>query len=251
MNWKVTATDFNESCLLRLKQICKSANIKQEEISPIKSKIRGDGQITLYKSIISKEPFATFKMNSRQIIPYKNELLAKKEDRAHALPFNYSTRILLDEIIRDVESLTSGGVAASEEEEKREGGGGKGEGWKDSLKESDLLFYFRKRFDLVISARFLERSILKLCVPYMVKLGGFVFVWTFLEGADKVGKMSPKNPRFLLKKGELVELFCNKNWKDDRDPSKQFTFEAVVDKTMYLNDGRPMQAFIAKKIPIW
>ena len=45
----------------------------------------------------------------------------------------------------------------------------------------------------------------------MVKLNGYLIYETFASGNEEYGK--PKNPKFLLKKGELKYLIDKKNFK--------------------------------------
>ena len=71
----------------------------------------------------------------------------------------------------------------------------------------------------------------------MLNKGGFILYHTFLEGCDKVGNMSPKKPRFILKNGELSSIFSEKNG-----------FKICTDTLTYLSDQRPISYFVAYKI---
>jgi hypothetical protein len=64
-----------------------------------------------------------------------------------------------------------------------------------------------------------------------IRPGGLVVVQTFVEGVEAFG--SPKNPNFILKRGELAKTFSD--------------FTIIVDKIDTLKDGRPVSSFIAQK----
>ena len=85
-------------------------------------------------------------------------------------------------------------------------------------------------FDLVQVFRYLHRPLL----PHLkdkVKPGGYLIYQTFSSGCEAFGK--PKKARFILKRGELAEIF------DD--------FEILKDEIISLDDGRPNNLFIARK----
>ncbi len=87
-----------------------------------------------------------------------------------------------------------------------------------------------KAFDLITVVRYLNRE----TFPYLIeslKPGGYLLFQTFVEGVEKFE--SPKNPNFILKKGELAEVFSG--------------FEIIVDRIDELPDGRPVNSFIARK----
>ncbi|MDG6777891.1 methyltransferase domain-containing protein [Thiomicrorhabdus sp. zzn3] len=86
------------------------------------------------------------------------------------------------------------------------------------------------QFDLVMVMRFLNRALFTQ-IDAMIKPGGFVVFQTFTEGAEAYG--SPKNPNFLLKEGELSEVFAD--------------YRIITDKIEKLPDGRPVASFIAQK----
>eukprot|EP01084_Bolivina_argentea_P315865 547383_1 len=103
--------------------------------------------------------------------------------------------------------------------------------------DSENLFYFQKKYDLIICVRFLERFMVNKLWKSgkMLKRNGYLLMFTFMEGAEKFGK--PKNKNYLLKKGELKQIF-----------SDQTMFKIIVDNEVVLDDGRPMQAFLCQKI---
>lgn len=85
-------------------------------------------------------------------------------------------------------------------------------------------------YDLVIVSRYLHRPLLN-DLDALLKPGGFVVYQTFLQGCEKFG--SPKNPRYLLKHGELASIFAS--------------YKIHYDQVENLSDGRPTNAFIAQK----
>ncbi len=88
----------------------------------------------------------------------------------------------------------------------------------------------QQRLDLIVMMRFLNRSVVAK-MAQMLKPGGFVVIQTFVEGVEQMG--SPKNPNFILKKGELAKTFG--------------AFNIIVDRIDALKDGRPVASFIAQK----
>ncbi|HIF18361.1 MAG TPA: methyltransferase domain-containing protein [Cycloclasticus sp.] len=59
-------------------------------------------------------------------------------------------------------------------------------------------------YDVIVVSRFLDRQIIPQLIDTL-KIGGLIFYQTFtLEKAHGIG---PKNPVFLLKRGELLSLF--------------------------------------------
>lgn len=87
-----------------------------------------------------------------------------------------------------------------------------------------------QKFDVITVVRFLNREL----YPYIVeslKPGGVIVFQTFVEGVEAFG--SPKNPNFILNKGELSEVFSG--------------FTTIVDRIENLDDGRPVVCFIAQK----
>jgi len=87
------------------------------------------------------------------------------------------------------------------------------------------------RYDLILVVRYLHRPLLDK-LPLLLKSGGIIVYQTFMQGCEAFG--SPKNPRFLLKSGELARLYQN--------------LHILYDQQEFLIDGRPTNAFIAQKL---
>ncbi|QBZ83150.1 Ubiquinone biosynthesis O-methyltransferase [Hydrogenovibrio crunogenus] len=85
--------------------------------------------------------------------------------------------------------------------------------------------------DLVVVIRYLNRALFD-TFKTMLKPEGYVVFQTFVEGVEAFG--SPKNPNYILKKGELAKTFED--------------FHVIVDRIDTLDDGRPVASFIAQKI---
>lgn len=85
--------------------------------------------------------------------------------------------------------------------------------------------------DLIVVIRYLNRSLFD-TIKALLKPNGYVVFQTFVEGVEAFG--SPKNPNYILKKGELAQTFED--------------FRIIVDRIDLLNDGRPVASFIAQKI---
>ncbi len=96
--------------------------------------------------------------------------------------------------------------------------------------ESPFLPTWKGYYDLVIVSRYLHRPLLK-HIDRLLKPSGFIVYQTFLEGCEKFG--SPKNPRYLLKYGELANAFSG--------------YKIYYDELERLSDNRPTNAFIAQK----
>jgi 2-polyprenyl-3-methyl-5-hydroxy-6-metoxy-1,4-benzoquinol methylase len=64
----------------------------------------------------------------------------------------------------------------------------------------------REFFDVIIVVNYLYRPNIKKLID-LLKKDGFLFYETFSFGNEKYG--SPKNPDFLLKDGELLDIFEN------------------------------------------
>jgi len=105
------------------------------------------------------------------------------------------------------------------------------------LEKSDLddgfckLRTINQFYGCVIVVRYLHRSNLHL-LKQLIDVSGFIVYQTFMQGCEKFGR--PKNPKFLLRKGELAETFSD--------------FDILVDEIEYLDDGRPTNCFIAQKV---
>ena len=63
----------------------------------------------------------------------------------------------------------------------------------------------REYFDVIIVVNYLYRPKIKKLIK-LLKKNGLLFYETFSLGNEKYG--SPKNPNFLLKDKELLEIFC-------------------------------------------
>ncbi|NVJ60569.1 MAG: methyltransferase domain-containing protein [Gammaproteobacteria bacterium] len=94
----------------------------------------------------------------------------------------------------------------------------------------DLPDSFPRSFDAIVVCRYLHRPLFPIIKNWLSK-GGLIAYQTFMQGAEQFG--SPKNPNFLLKTGELASTFQG--------------FSVLRDEIHYLDDGRPISAFIAKK----
>jgi len=88
--------------------------------------------------------------------------------------------------------------------------------------------------DLVMVMRYLHRPLFP-TIDHLIKPGGAIFYSTFMVGSEQFG--SPKNPNFLLKDGELADLFSSFNT----------TYEILIDEKRSLPDGRPVTYFLAQK----
>jgi tellurite methyltransferase len=84
-------------------------------------------------------------------------------------------------------------------------------------------------FDLISIARYLHRPLFPVIKRLLVK-GGVIVYHTFMVGSEAFG--SPKNPNFLLKAGELADVFSD--------------YDVLLDEVVTLADGRPMSMFVAK-----
>ena len=86
-------------------------------------------------------------------------------------------------------------------------------------------------FDLVCVARYLHRPLF----PYIKRLlkpQGVIIYQTFMVGCEQTKIGRPRNPNFLLKAGELAEIFSDS--------------ELLLDEVEILGDGRPVAAFVAQ-----
>ena len=85
-------------------------------------------------------------------------------------------------------------------------------------------------FALVTVARYLHRPLLPQ-LQTLVAPGGLLVYETFVQGAERFG--SPRRPAFLLAPGELARQFAG--------------WQILCDRIQPLPDGRPVQAFIARR----
>jgi len=86
------------------------------------------------------------------------------------------------------------------------------------------------QYSAVIVIRYLHRDLFEQ-LRSLIAPKGFIIYQTFMTGCEQFG--SPKNPRFLLKAGELADRFSD--------------FKIYKDEIEYLSDGRPTNCFIAQK----
>ena len=84
-------------------------------------------------------------------------------------------------------------------------------------------------FELISVARYLHRPLFPV-IKRLLKKGGVIVYHTFMVGSEAFG--SPKNPNFLLKAGELADVFSDA--------------EILLDEVVTLADGRPMSMFVAR-----
>lgn len=85
-------------------------------------------------------------------------------------------------------------------------------------------------YSAIVVVRYLHRPLFE-PLKSLIAPKGFIIYQTFLRGSEQFG--SPKNPRYLLKQGELAQRFCD--------------FKIHKDHVEYLADGRPTNCFIAQK----
>ena len=100
----------------------------------------------------------------------------------------------------------------------------------DLESENSSLEGLNRTFDMVQVIRYLHRPLFA-SIKSLLNPGGYIVYQTFMEGCEEFGK--PKNPRFILKKGELSREFSG--------------FNVLVDDVELLQDGRPTNIFIAQK----
>lgn len=87
-----------------------------------------------------------------------------------------------------------------------------------------------EKFDLIVVVRYLNRDLFDWIQSHLNEQGYLLFQ-TFTEGVQSFD--SPKNPNFILKKGELSQTFSE--------------MKKIVDRIDFLNDGRPVASFIGQK----
>lgn len=98
------------------------------------------------------------------------------------------------------------------------------------VKEAQEALISEDTFDLMVGIRFLDRKIFDL-IHDQLQPGGWLIYQTFTEGCEQFS--GPKNPKFILKKGELAKKFSD--------------FDIFIDRIDILKDGRPVSSFIAQK----
>ncbi|KGJ92031.1 methyltransferase domain-containing protein [Colwellia psychrerythraea] len=112
--------------------------------------------------------------------------------------------------------------------------------WQIDFEQDNLKPLADKSFSAVIVFRYLHRPLFEQ-IKQAVISGGYVVYETFTVDQPQFGR--PKNPDFLLKHGELAELFA--------DWHIIYSFEGVIDaKNAEVNNGSGKQAIaqiIARK----
>jgi len=112
--------------------------------------------------------------------------------------------------------------------------------WQVDFEQNDIEPLTGKSFSAIIVFRYLHRSLFEQ-IKQAVTAGGYVVYETFSVDQPQFGR--PKNPNFLLKHGELAEIFSD--WKIIH------SFEGVIDaKSADANNESGKQAIaqiIARK----
>ncbi len=88
-------------------------------------------------------------------------------------------------------------------------------------------------YDLVLCVRFLVRGFHPQ-LANMIKPGGYLLYYTFYKGSEAFGH--PSKESHILQEGELATEFGTKHG-----------WQVLVDRVEHLPDGRPMQAFLARR----
>jgi len=70
--------------------------------------------------------------------------------------------------------------------------------------ENDIWPYSGRRFDGIVVSRYLHRPLLPQLIESL-HAGGVLIYETFMDGNERFGR--PKNPDFLLRSNELLEVF--------------------------------------------
>lgn len=94
-------------------------------------------------------------------------------------------------------------------------------------------------FHLVHVARFLHKPLLPTLAGWVAP-SGFVVYMSFADGAQTVGKCTPKNPKHLVFPGEMAAAF---------GPAAAFLSPPLRDTLIPIEDGRPVCNFVAQKLP--
>lgn len=84
--------------------------------------------------------------------------------------------------------------------------------------------------DAIIVFRYLHRPLFSDMMS-LIKPNGLIIYQTFMQGCEQFGR--PKNPNYLLAPGELATVFR--------------TFDILLDDVEHLEDGRPVNSFVARK----
>jgi len=85
--------------------------------------------------------------------------------------------------------------------------------------------------NIVTVMRYLHRPLLQR-IPNFILSNGYIIYQTFMDGCQKFG--SPKRQKYLLAHNELANTFLN--------------FKILINRIDYLQDGRPVNSFLAKKL---
>ncbi|OQX07895.1 MAG: methyltransferase type 11 [Thiothrix lacustris] len=96
--------------------------------------------------------------------------------------------------------------------------------------EDPFVTFADGQFALITVARYLHRPLFP-WLKRLLKPGGILIYQTFMQGSEQFG--SPRNPNFLLKPGELAQVFAHT--------------EILLDEVETLDDGRPVSAFICRQ----
>ncbi|CAI2183330.1 13357_t:CDS:1 [Funneliformis geosporum] len=102
---------------------------------------------------------------------------------------------------------------------------------KKIIMENQIEF-LNKKYDLVLTIRFLNREFLS-TMANLVKPDGFLLISTFVND----GKHTYKNPKSNSNRLELGEL----------DIKFRKEFEVIKDEVELIEDGRPVNSFLARK----
>lgn len=89
-------------------------------------------------------------------------------------------------------------------------------------------------YDLINVSRYLHRPLFH-NIRSAIRMGGFIFYHTFLDGAQAFGH--PTKPEHLLQEKELYDQF-----------GPRFGFDVLCNMKHSLSDGRPTSFFVARKI---
>ena len=92
---------------------------------------------------------------------------------------------------------------------------------------------------VTFAARFLLKPLLPRIARWVAP-GGWVAYMTFADGAQRVGKCTPKNPKHLIFPGELAGVF---------NAAAGFQCPPAKDGIIVVEDGRPVCDFVARKLP--
>ncbi|PWA02739.1 hypothetical protein BB558_001113 [Smittium angustum] len=93
-----------------------------------------------------------------------------------------------------------------------------------------------KTFDMVVSIRFLNIDFIKKSLYGMLNKGGIFFVSTFVKGVEGAKSFDKPSDSHCLKFGQLNEMFSEMN------------YDILVDEIEFIEDGRPINTFVAQKL---